>query len=197
MVQVIPTGRLVLRHWRDSDRRPFQALNADPRVMEFMPGLLSPQASDESIARIEKHLDRHGFGLFAAELVEEKEFIGYIGLAIPSFDAPFMPAVEIGWRLAHEYWGRGLSTEGARAVVQHAFEALSLSSLVSFTVPRNLRSRRVMEKIGMVHDPKDDFEHPSLPAGHPLRSHVLYRIQTRPASQGRQGAEGGKLWAGD
>ncbi|MGD0858940.1 MAG: GNAT family N-acetyltransferase [Terracidiphilus sp.] len=182
MVQVIPTGRLVLRRWRDSDRRPFQALNTDPRVMEFMPGLLSPQASDELIARIEQHFDRHGFGVYAAEFSETKTLIGYIGLNIPDFDAPFMPAVEIAWRLARDYWGRGLATEGARAVVQHAFEALSLSSLVSFTVPQNLRSRRVMEKIGMVHDPKDDFEHPSLPTGHPLRSHVLYRIPIRPAS---------------
>jgi RimJ/RimL family protein N-acetyltransferase len=196
MAQVIPTGRLLLRRWRDSDRQPFQALNADPRVMEFMPGLLSPQASDELIARIEQHFDRHGFGVYAAEFIETKTLIGFIGLNIPDFDAPFMPAVETGWRLASEYWGRGLATEGARGVIQHALETLSLSSLVSFTVPRNLRSRRVMEKIGMIHDPKDDFDHPNLPAGHPLRLHVLYRIQLRPASLGSQGAEGGKLWAG-
>jgi RimJ/RimL family protein N-acetyltransferase len=182
MAETITTSRLLLRRWRGSDRELFRAMNADPRVMEFMPGLLSPQASDDLFARIEQHFDRHGFGAFAAELIEEKAFIGYIGLAIPSFYAPFMPAVEVGWRLAFEYWGHGLATEGARAVVQHAFELQSLPSLVSFTVPQNLRSRRVMEKIGMVHDQKDDFEHPSLPAGHPMRHHVLYRIQHRPAS---------------
>jgi RimJ/RimL family protein N-acetyltransferase len=193
MAQVIPTGRLLLRRWRDSDRLPFQALNADPRVMEFMPGLLSPQASDELIARIEQHFDRHGFGVYAAEFIQTKALIGFIGLNIPDFDAPFMPAIEIGWRLASEYWGRGLATEGARAVVRHAFEALSLSSLVSFTVPQNLRSRRVMEKLGMVHNPKDDFEHPNLPAGHPLRRHVLYRMQIRPASLGRQGTGDGRV----
>ena len=176
MTPTIATSRLQLRRWRPSDRQPFQAINADPCVMEFMPGLLSPQDSNDLIARIEQHFDRHGFGLFAAELAEEKALIGFIGLNIPSYDAPFKPAVEIGWRLAFGYWGRGLATEGARAVVRHAFETVGLASLVSFTVPHNLRSRRVMEKIGMVHDPASDFDHPSLPAGHPLRRHVLYRI---------------------
>jgi RimJ/RimL family protein N-acetyltransferase len=176
MPQPLATARLTLRRWRTSDRAPFQTLNADPRVMEFFPALLTPQESDDLIARIEQHFDQHGFGVYAAELVETQAFIGFIGLNIPSFEAPFMPAVEIGWRLAHGYWGRGLATEGARAVVQYAFETLQLPSLVSFTVPANLRSRRVMEKIGMVHNPDDDFDHPSLPEGHPMRRHVLYRL---------------------
>jgi RimJ/RimL family protein N-acetyltransferase len=176
MTESLTTGRLLLRRWRDADRQPFQILNADPRVMEFMPRQLAPEASDDMIVRIEQHFDRHGFGLFAAELIAEKAFLGFIGLSVPAFDAPFMPAVEIGWRLAAEYWGQGLATEGARAVARHAFETAGLASLVSFTVPQNLRSRRVMEKLGMAHDPSDDFDHPRLPEGHPLRRHVLYRL---------------------
>ena len=177
MRDTITTDRLLLRRWRDSDRLPFQAMNADPRVMEFMPSLLSPDESDALIDRAQAHFDRHGYGPFAVELLEDHSFIGFIGLSIPNFDAPFMPAVEVGWRLAFDYWGRGLATEGARAVVRYAFEELGLDSLVSFTVPGNLRSRRVMEKIGMTHDPRDDFDHPRLPEGHPLRRHVLYRLQ--------------------
>jgi RimJ/RimL family protein N-acetyltransferase len=176
MSQALTTARLVLRRWRDSDRKPFQVLNADPRVMEFFPSLLTPKETDRGIARIEQHFDRHGFGLYAAELIETETFIGFIGLNIPEFEAPFMPAVEIGWRLAYDYWGQGLATEGARAVVHLAFEGLRLPSLVSFTTTANLRSRRVMEKIGMVHDPAGDFDHPRLPEGHRLRRHVLYRL---------------------
>ncbi len=151
-------------------------MNADPRVMEFFPALLSPAESDALVDRAQAHFDRHGFGPFAVELLENQFFIGFIGLSIPNFDAPFMPAVEIGWRLAFDCWGRGLATEGARAVIRYAFEDLGLGSLVSFTVPENLRSRRVMEKLGMTHDPADDFDHPRLPEGHPMRRHVLYRL---------------------
>jgi RimJ/RimL family protein N-acetyltransferase len=176
MTVALTTDRLHLRRWRETDRIPFQAINADPRVMEFMPGLLLPQQSDDLIARIEQHFDRHSFGLYAAELVEDRSLIGFIGLNIPNFDAPFMPAVEIGWRLAADCWGRGLATEGARAVVDQAFNTLQLNSLVSFTVPENLRSRRVMEKLGMTNDPADDFDHPNLPPGHRLSRHVLYRL---------------------
>jgi RimJ/RimL family protein N-acetyltransferase len=176
MTEALTTDRLQLRRWRETDRIPFQAINADPRVMEFMPGPLSPQQSDDLIARIGRHFDRHGFGLYAAELLETEVLIGFIGLNIPSYDAPFMPAVEIGWRLAADHWGRGLATEGARTVVDHAFDTLQLSSLVSFTVPDNLRSRRVMEKLGMTHDPADDFDHPGLPPCHHLCRHVLYRL---------------------
>lgn len=176
MTESLTTERLLLRRWREADRLPFQRLNADPRVMEFMPGLLSPEASDELIGRIKAHFEQHGFGPFAAEFREDGAFLGYIGLYVPTFDAAFMPAVEIAWRLGADYWGRGLATEGARAVVRHAFAELELASLVSFTVPENLRSRRVMEKLGMVHDPGDDFDHPLLPEGHPLRRHVLYRL---------------------
>jgi RimJ/RimL family protein N-acetyltransferase len=175
----LTTERLLLRRWQESDRQPFQRLNADPRVMEFMPALLSPEATDELIARIERQFESHGFGLFAAELLEDRAFLGFIGLSVPSFDAPFMPAVEIGWRMAAGYWGRGLATEGAREVLRFAFDVAELPSLVSITVPGNLRSRRVMEKIGMVYDPSADFDHPRLPEGHPLRRHVLYRLHRR------------------
>jgi len=175
----LTTGRLFLRRWQDADLVPFRAINADPRVMEFFPSMLTAEESDQAVVRIEQHFDRHGFSLYAAELIETQTFIGFIGISIPMFDAPFMPAVEIGWRLAYDYWGRGLATEGARAVVHHAFETLRIPSLVSFTVPANLRSRRVMENIGMVHDPAGDFDHPRVSEGHPLRRHVLYRLQAQ------------------
>ncbi len=138
MQKSLQTDRLLLRRWRDSDRLPFQAINADPRVMEFMPSLLSPDESDALIDRAQAHFDRHGYGPFAAELLENQAFIGFIGLSIPNFDAPFIPAVEVGWRLAFEYWGHGIATEGARAAVHYAFGELGLDSLVSFTVPAKL-----------------------------------------------------------
>jgi len=182
MQQFLQTDRLLLRHWRDSDRLPFQPMNADPRVMEFFPALLSPAESDALVDRAQAHFNRHGFGPFAVELLKDSTFTGFIGLSVPNFDAPFMPAVEIGWRLAFNCWGRGLATEGARAVIRYAFEDLGLDSLVSFTVPENLRSRHVMEKLGMTHDPHDDFDHPSLPKGHSMRRHVLYRLRPKTLS---------------
>ena len=171
------TERMILRRWRAEDREPFARMNADPRVMEFLPARLSREESDALVNRIEKHFAKHEFGLWAAELVKEGMFLGYIGLSVPSFEAHFTPCVEIGWRLAAEYWGRGLATEGAREVVRNAFEELSLDSLVSMTVPANLASRRLMERLSMTRDPADDFDHPNLPKGHPLRRHVLYRLR--------------------
>jgi len=171
------TERLLLRRWRESDRIPFQQMNADPRVMEYFPELLTATASDALFGRAQAHFERHGFGPFAAQLIETGTFIGYVGLFTPTFDAHFMPAVEIGWRLAFEHWGQGLATEGARAVLSYGFGELELEQIVSFAVPANVRSRRVMEKLGMTHDPRDDFDHPNLPEGHRLRKHVLYRIK--------------------
>jgi len=176
MLESLRTERLVLRRWRESDRLPFRAMNADARVMEHFPAPLSPAESDALMARAEAHFAQHGFGPFAAELRETSEFIGFIGLSVPAFDAPFMPAVEIGWRLAFEHWGKGLASEGARAALAFGFGELNLEEVVSFTVPANLRSRRVMERLGMTRDPTDDFDHPNLPPDHPLRRHVLYRI---------------------
>jgi RimJ/RimL family protein N-acetyltransferase len=182
---VLVSDRLILRHWRPSDREPFARLNADPQVMQFLPRLLSPAESDTAAQRIEDHFRRHGFGLYAAELRERSAFIGFIGLSIPAFKARFSPCIEIGWRLAVEHWGQGLATEGARAVAQHAFRELSLEEIVSFTVPANTRSRRVMEKLGMTHNPAEDFNHPQLPPGHPLRRHVLYRLSRSGWNNGR------------
>lgn len=175
----LQTERIVLRRWRASDREPFRKINADPRVMEFFPSTLSAAESDQLFERIEQHFADHAFGLWAAELREGNTFVGYVGLAVPRFEAPFTPCVEIGWRLSADHWGRGLATEGAREVVRYAFGKLKLPSLVSFTVPANVRSRRVMEKLGMTHDPADDFDHPNLPKGHPLRRHVLYRLRSQ------------------
>ena len=169
------TARLLLRRWRPSDHEPFARINSDPRVMQHYPAPLTPAESDAFIGRIEAHFDRHGFGLWAAELRPSALFLGYIGLAIPAFHAHFTPCVEIGWRLHADHWGQGLATEGAHQVLHHAFTALALPEIVSFTSPENLRSIRVMQKLGMTRNPADDFDHPSLPKDHPLRRHVLYR----------------------
>jgi RimJ/RimL family protein N-acetyltransferase len=179
MTEWLETERLILRQWRDSDRQPFRELNADSRVMEFMPGLLASEASDEMMDRIQQSFLLYGFGLFAAELRVDQSFLGFIGLSVPGFDAPFMPAVEVGWRIAARHWGSGFATEGAREVLRFAYESAGLDSVVSFTVPGNIRSRRVMEKLGMTYDQADDFDHPRLPAGHALRRHVLYRLHRR------------------
>jgi RimJ/RimL family protein N-acetyltransferase len=179
---MINTERLRLRRWKPEDREPFAAMNADPQVTEFLGGCLTREGSDRIAERIEAHFARHSFGLFAAELKSSAHFgsvpfIGYVGLAVPGFEASFQPCVEIGWRLAVPYWNLGLATEGARAVLDYAFSTVGLEEVLSFTVPANVRSRRVMEKLGLTHDPADDFDHPGLPAGHPLRRHVLYRIR--------------------
>jgi RimJ/RimL family protein N-acetyltransferase len=174
---ILKTERLILRDWKLGDREPFARMNADPRVMEYLGEPLSRKRSDEVADRIETHFRTHGFGLCAAELTEGGEFIGFIGLAVPTFEAAFTPCVEIGWRLAAEYWGAGLATEGARETVRYAFEEMGLPELVSFTAIRNERSRRVMAKLGMTHDATENFDHPRLLADDPLRRHVLYRLR--------------------
>jgi RimJ/RimL family protein N-acetyltransferase len=172
----IRTQRLLLRPWRESDREPFAAINADPAVMQHFPATLSRCESDAAIDRIEKHWDEHAFGFWALELVGDAPFIGCAGLARPSFDAHFTPCVEVGWRIAREHWGRGYATEAAQAAVHRGFLQLALEEIVSFTVPGNHRSLRVMEKLGMRREPGDDFDHPRLPANHRLQRHVLYRL---------------------
>lgn len=166
------TERLRLRPWLVSDREPFARINADPRVMEFFPAPLSSAESDALAERIQAHIDRHGWGLWVVEIPAVTPFAGYIGLARPRL---FTPCVEIGWRLGAAYWGRGYATEGALAALAFGFEELRLDEIVSFTAEINWPSRRVMERIGMTRDPSDDFDHPALAAGHPLRRHVLYR----------------------
>src|SRR4029077_15084205 len=172
----LKTRRLILRAWIAADREPLPRMNADPGVMEYLGEQLSREQSDEVVDRIEAHFRTHGFGLCAAELAEGGDFIGFIGLSVPTFEAAFTPCVEIGWRLAAEYWGAGLATEGAREIVRYAFEELGLPELVSLTAIGNERSRRVMAKLGMTHDAAENFDHPRIPAGDPLRWHVLYRL---------------------
>jgi ribosomal-protein-alanine N-acetyltransferase len=182
---IFETARLRLRPWRDADLEPFAVLNADPRVMEFFPGRLSREQSDAIASRIRKHFDQHGYGLWAVELPELVPFVGFVGLSIPSFEAHFTPCVEIGWRLACEHWGRGYASEAATAALEFGFSKLGLAEIVSFTTTTNHRSMSVMERIGMTRAPQDDFDHPALPEGHPLRRHVLYRT-----SPGRPGPAG-------
>jgi RimJ/RimL family protein N-acetyltransferase len=170
------THRLYLRRWLASDRPLFAELNCDPRVVEFLPGVLSRQASDARVDQIEAHFSQHGFGLWAVEVPGVTPFAGFIGLSIPQFEAPFMPCIEIGWRLDAAHWNRGYATEGARAALAFGFRWLRAAEIVSFTVPLNVRSRRVMEKLGMTNSTSDDFDHPLLAEGHPLRRHVLYRL---------------------
>jgi RimJ/RimL family protein N-acetyltransferase len=172
----IATDRLLLRRWRAEDLAAFARINRDPRVTAYLPGPLSREASDALAARIEAGFELHGFGLWAVEAPGIAPFIGFTGFAVPRFGAHFTPAVEIGWRIGVEYQNRGYATEAARAALAYGFGTLGLDEVVSFTVPANRASRRVMEKVGMTHDPADDFDHPLLGPGHPLRRHVLYRI---------------------
>lgn len=172
---MITTERLLLRPWRPSDRAPFAALNADPRVMECFPRPLTTAESDAMVDRIEAHFAEKGFGLWAVEVPGVAAFIGFIGLSTPRFTAHFTPCVEIGWRLAHTHWGHGYATEGAKAALAYGFQTLKLPEIVAMTAVTNQRSRRVMEKLGMTHNSADDFDHPLLPAGHPITPHVLYR----------------------
>lgn len=177
MEKIIKTQRLILRPWKEADLEPLVRLNTDPRVMEF---LFAPLTHAESAARLElytRHIQEQGWGLWAVAAPNVSDFIGWIGLWPIGFEAHFTPAIEVGWRLLPEFWGQGYATEGALASLAFGFEVLNLPEIVSVTVPANLRSRRVMEKIGMNYDPKDDFDHPKLPEGHPLRKHVLYRLE--------------------
>lgn len=177
---VIETDRLILRPWQEDDFEPFSQLNADARVREFFPTLLSPQESDAHIILMSTHIAKCGWGFWAASLIDTGEFIGFIGLEEVNFSVPFKkftPTVEIGWRIAYNHWGKGYATEGAKASLQYGFEVLNLDEIVSFTTIPNIRSRHVMEKIGMHHNPKDDFDHPNLSASHPLARQVLYRIK--------------------
>ena len=175
-VTELRTERLLLRQWRPEDREQFAALNDDPLVMEHFPERLDRAASDAMADRIEAALTRNGWGLWAAEVLETGEFIGFVGLAIPRFEAHFTPCVEIGWRLARSAWGRGYAPEGARASLAHAFGPLGLDEVVAMTIPANDRSQSVMRKIGMTRDEGADFDHPLIPEGDPTRRHVLYRI---------------------
>jgi RimJ/RimL family protein N-acetyltransferase len=171
------TDRLYLRRWLPGDRPPFARLNGDSRVVDFLLGALAPPESDALVDRIEAHFERHGFGLWAVEIPGLSPFAGFVGLSVPRFEAPFTPCIEVSWRLDAVYWNRGYATEGARAALTFGFRWLRAEEIVSFTVPANVRSRRVMQKLGMTHSADDDFDHPLLAEGHPLRRHVLYRLR--------------------
>jgi ribosomal-protein-alanine N-acetyltransferase len=171
------TERLLLRPWRDGDREPFAAINADPVAMEHFPSTLTRAESDGFAEWIERQLDRDRYGLWAVEIPGEASFVGFVGIVPVGDELPFAPATEVGWRLAREHWGRGIAIEAARAALAFGFEELALEEIVAITTPSNVRSRRVMERLGMRRDAAGDFEHPKVPAGHPLAAHVLYRLQ--------------------
>lgn len=179
----IETKRLILRPWKESDLEPFAQLNSDPKVMEFFPALLSREESDRMVKRVQAKIEERGWGWWAVTAKDEADFIGFIGmnnLEREAFPVPFSPAVEIGWRLAQAYLGKGYATEGALACLEYGFDQLSLKEIVAFTAVPNKRSMEVMKRIGMHRDPADDFDHPGLPPGHWLQRHVLYRLK-RPA----------------
>jgi RimJ/RimL family protein N-acetyltransferase len=170
------TERLVLRGWRDADEAAFGVINRDPRVMEYIGAPLDSAGNSAFLARIRQHWQQHGFGLWALAAAGDDRLLGFVGLHIPRFDAPFMPCVEIGWRLAADVWGRGYAPEAARCVVDYARDVLQLREIVSFTVAHNQRSQRVMQKLGMQHAAADDFLHPLLDPADRLAPHVLYRL---------------------
>jgi RimJ/RimL family protein N-acetyltransferase len=169
------TERLRLRQWIESDRELFARLCGDPRVMEFYPNILDRTASNAMVDRLQALIAERGWGLWAVELKADKQFIGYVGLHVPKADLPCSPCVEIGWRLACEYWGKGYATEAAKSVLKVGFDRLNLPEIVSFTATINRRSRAVMERLGMNRE-SETFDHPSLIVGHPLREHYLYRL---------------------
>jgi RimJ/RimL family protein N-acetyltransferase len=174
----LTTARLLLRRWREEDLQPLAEMNADPRVMEFFPAPLEASESVRMVALIESDFEQRGYGLWALELPGEASFAGLVGLAPVDAKMPFAPAVEVGWRLATRFWGRGLATEGAAEAMRFAFEELRLGELVSFTAATNVRSRRVMERLRMSRDPREDFLHPRLLREHPLAQHVLHRARS-------------------
>lgn len=176
-VPTIESARLILRNWRDDDIEPWVRMNADPHVAEFLRGPYTRERSEATAREIRGSLASNGYGWWVVELRAGAPFAGVIMLEKVSFEAAFTPAYEVGWRLAFEHWGEGYATEGARAALAHAFGTLRWPEVVAFTAATNLRSRRVMDRLGMSYDPGADFDHPRLEVGDALRPHVLYRIK--------------------
>jgi RimJ/RimL family protein N-acetyltransferase len=178
---VIRSARLLLRPWQPEDFAAYAALNADPRVRRYFPTVLTREESDAELAVFQQRFANEGFGMLAAELLETKKFIGILGLQTMPYAIAGLPqpAVEIGWRLAPEFWGMGLATEGAQAVIDYAFHQLKLPSVVAVTTVTNQPSRRVMERLGMHHRPELNFEHPKVPQGNAFGPHVLYELNNR------------------
>ncbi|UPK74173.1 GNAT family N-acetyltransferase [Nocardioidaceae bacterium SCSIO 66511] len=171
------TDRLLLRQWRDTDRAPFAEMNASPVVMEHFPARMTRAESDVLVDRIAGRIGSEGWGLWALEVSDTGQFIGFTGLSVPSFDAHFTPAVEVGWRLDPSAWGNGYASEAATRALAYGFGDLGLGEIVSFTTQTNVRSQAVMRRIGMTHDPADDFHHPNIDASSPLSRHVLFRVR--------------------
>ena len=190
------TDRLLLRHWREEDREPFAALNDDPAVMEHFPHHLTREQSDAMADRIATFLDEHGWGLWAVEVLDTGQFIGFTGLAVPRFEEHFTPCVEVGWRLARDGWGHGYATEAARASVAHGFTELGLEEIVAMVVPANDRSQSVMRKLGMTRDEGADFDHPLIEEGSPVRRHRLYRLAREEWARGAGSSSGTATGAG-
>ena len=165
--------RIVLRNWQTSDLAAYSAMNRDPEVMQYFPGLMSPEQSQASMNRMRAGIEQRGWGLWAVEV--DGEFAGLTGLAVPGFEAAFTPCVEIGWRLRREYWGRGIAFSAAHRAVEFGFDTLHLNEIVSFTATDNARSRRLMERLGFSRDLGGDFDHPNIPKNERLCRHVLYR----------------------
>lgn len=181
----LETERLLLRRWKIKDRPIFAEINADPEVMEHFPAALTAEESDQLVRRIDRQFEQYGFGLWAVEIKWAKRFIGFCGLAVPSFQTHFTPAVEIGWRFAKDQWGSGYATEAAAAVLDFGFEEAGLNEILSWTLPANQRSIQVMERLGMKHAPDLDFDHPRFLHDDRLRRHVVYRITRSEWSESR------------
>jgi len=173
---ILRTRRLILRRWKESDLLPFARMNADQRVMGFMLGKMTKEETCQSVEGIKKHFEAHGFGRWAVEIADSGRFIGFVGISVPPYTLPFSPCVEVAWRICPEEWGKGYAPEAAKEALRDGFERVGLEEIVSFTTLTNLKSRRVMEKLGMQHCPDQNFDHPMVPEGHSLRRHVLYRM---------------------
>jgi len=165
----------VLRRWRAEDRAAFAALNADPAVMEHFPCVLSQEASDQLIDLYEAAFCRDGFGFWAVTARDSSGLLGMTGLGRVDWLPQCFPAIEIGWRFARSAWGNGYATEAARAALIFGHRDVGLPEIVSFTAATNIRSQRVMQRIGMARDEAGDFDRPGLPQDHRLRRHVMYR----------------------
>jgi RimJ/RimL family protein N-acetyltransferase len=178
---IFTTDRLILRTWKPSDIPLMATISSDPLVMEHFPATQDIAATQALVDHINQHYEKFGYALYAVEIKDTREFIGFVGLNHPPFEIPNfkpkgLPIVEIGWRLSSNHWGQGYATEAAKAVLDYAFTELNLCEIISFTVPANTKSRHVMEKIGLHHSEADDFDHPKLEENSPLKRHVLYRL---------------------
>lgn len=178
-MNILKTDRLILRTWNDHDLKPMFEINQDPNVMEYFPALQDLEMTKQFINKVNVHFEKHGYTLYATIRKNSGEFIGFIGLLMADFEAHFTPAAEIGWRLSSKHWGQGFATEGAKAVLDHAFSVLKIPEIVSFAAAGNVKSIRVMQKIGLQHHEEDDFDHPKLDDTSPLKRHVLYRLSRK------------------